>query len=109
VTIAAWASLACLGACIAVQTEEQSFRVGVISKNGHAVGKASCVRHDLSGCLVPTDLPAVVDIEVFVSFSGESSGDEQICGLLDGGFVDVAGEVVPGVPSHWRSSAETVV
>lgn len=53
------------------------------------------VFNDLVGGAVPLKLPAIVKIEVFVPFGGESCADEEIGSLFDELFVDVAVELIP--------------
>jgi len=91
----AWSPLACLEAGIAIESEEETFGVDVLAKCGHAGWEFGLVLNDFGCGFVPIDLPAVIQVHVFVALGGQSSADKQIHSLLDQSLVDVAAEAVP--------------
>ena len=55
---------------------------------------------------VALTLPGVVNVDVDVSGVAHAAGDHGIGGGAHIGIVDLAGEVVPAVPSHGRRGGE---
>ncbi len=101
--------LAGLEAGVTVEAEEEALGVDILSEGSHAGGEFLPVLDDFSSSFVAGDLPAVIEIEVFKTLSGEAGTHELVCGLTYEGLVDIAAKAVPGIPAHWWGLTETVV
>ena len=104
-----WSTFTCLVSCITVETKFKTLRMDVLSKSSHAWWESFLVFNDLVSGRVSIGLPAVIQVEIFVSDSWETSAVKKISSLLDEGFTDIAVESVPRVPAHGRSPSNSVV
>ena len=94
---------------VLVDAELQPARVHVIGDTLDAVRELHRVRHEIAAGVPVLGHPAVVDVDVVIACVLQPGADEQVRGLLDEGFGDVAGEGVPVVPAQRGSAGESVV
>ena len=90
----AGATLARVGAGVAVQTELHALGVGVVSKSLDAAREGLGISDD-AVVLVTRNLPAVVKIDVVVASSNKTGVNKSVNGALDQILVDVACKLVP--------------
>src|SRR5579859_5876529 len=95
------ASRASFRACVRVDPELQPQRMNVVADGLHSMRKALRIGNDVSA-RIPAHLPAIVDVDVHVSGIFHARLYHRVGHSLDHVFADVAGELVPRVPSHWR-------
>ena len=81
----------------------------VLAKSSHSGWELGLVLNDLLGGSVSVDLPAVIQVHIFVALRCKTSADNKIRCLFDKSFSYGAVEPVPGVPTHRRSLSEAVV
>ncbi len=90
---------ACLGSRPGVNADLQPFGMDIVGQRLH-VGKLFVgVEHS---SLVALALPGVVDVDVDVPGILHARGHELVSGGAHALVVDLAGEIVPAVPAHWR-------
>ena len=79
----------------------------VIRKNLAAGREARGIGDDIS-VFVPADLPAIIDNNILVASFFHAFASHRIGHRLNQIFADVAGKLVPTVPSHGRSRGKGV-
>jgi len=102
-----WSALACVGSSIRIQTKLQTLGMCIVHKRLDAVGEAG-IDNNLA-VLCTARLPAVIKIDVVVACLGKTGAHKGINGLADKLLVDVAGKLVPAVPTHLGSATQTIV
>src|SRR6185369_12847872 len=108
VSTTARALLASESSGIGIDSKLQSFRMNVIGERFHSGRKSLRIGEDVSLC-VSIDLPAIVDHEVNVTGVSHAAGYHRIRHFLDQLLADIAGKLVPTVPTHRRRLGETVI
>ena len=88
-----------VGPGIAVDAELETARVQVVGQRLDPGGELDGIFVDKSP-LVPLSVPSVVEVEIDVAGVDEPQLDHFVRRGLDQVFVDVGGELVPGIPPH---------
>src|SRR5205807_5544214 len=101
----AGATRASLRSGVRIDAKLQPERMNVITDRFHSMRKSLRVDNDV-GLLVAADLPAVVNVHVYVSSIFHSWLDHRVGHSFDHVLADVALEFVPGIPAHRRSERE---
>ena len=59
--------------------------------------------------IISIDLPAVVDINIDISFFIKSKLNNFISSFFDKSFIKIALKMIPAVPSHLRCFSQTII
>ena len=106
VAIAAGIAGAGIGAGIAVDAQFEAARVEIIRQRLDAGGEFLLVLVD-EALLIPLAVPAVVQVEINITGINQPQFDHLVGRGFDQFFVDIGGELVPGIPSHLRGEGES--
>jgi len=109
VVVASRSSLASSSSSIAIQSKQQTFWMYIFWQGCHSRRKSLLIGYDFFGCLISICLPAIIDVDVFVTFCSQTWRDQKICCFFDDSLIDVAAVVIPGVPTHRWSLSKPII
>ena len=102
-------SITGIGSSITINSKLKSFAMYIFWKWFYTRRKFTIIGKNNFRPLLPSNLPAIIQIHVNVPFFIQSKLNYFVCSLLHDSFIGKTLEQIPPVPSHWRSFPDSIV
>src|SRR5437764_1405865 len=80
----------------------------VIGKRLHPMRESFRIGDDVP-IFIARDLPTIVDDYILIAGIFHSAANHRVCDAPNQVFSDIAGELVPAIPSHWWRPCQAIL